>query len=67
MRNKRKIISSLKYANDVVDAVKEYTDFMDIYFKKEENKEIHKELYMCYDNFIQQLKIKARQRGLIDE
>lgn len=63
----RLIMRSMQYSADVVNEVKEYTKYMDYYFSKEENIKKNEELYYAYINFTNQLKMKAKQRGIISE
>lgn len=56
---------SIEYSTEALNIVKEYSIFMDKYFENESKREEHKEVWLAYNKMSNQLKEKAKKKGLM--
>lgn len=61
----KKIISSFNFCQDLINVFTLYTKCLEEYFKKDENKENHKELYDYYKQLDTNIKNAVNKHGVL--
>lgn len=61
------IINKINFTKDLVNILKDYTIFMDNFFKNEENRNFYADVYVEYKKFSDNVYLLSKEYGFIKE
>lgn len=64
---KKDLINKINFTKDLVNILKDYTLFMDNFFKDEDNKNIYSDVYVEYKKFSDNIYLLSKEYGFIKE
>lgn len=62
---KKDLINKINFTKDLVNILKDYTLFMDNFFKDEDNKNIYSDVYVEYKKFSDNIYLLSKEYGFI--